>query len=195
MTMHEGSKMPMEAGRANNLNKAALGDLNALQLDEVQNEALALLGDPHAVVLDRIWARLGEAPQRGIFSNTEEGVIKGRPYGTMKDAVTQAAQDAGDTPANFSAKVWTGVREHIKANNELYGTPYKGSAMTGDSKSYVDHFDDLVKQKADHLGISVPEMEARLKGGKANLLSALLGTPVGFALFDQWRRGSRNEQI
>ena len=83
---------------------------------------------------------------------------------------------------------------HGNRRAELYGTPYKGSAMTGDSKSYVDHFDELVKQKADHLGISVPEMEARLKKGDANLLSALISTPVGFALFDQWRR-SQDGQI
>jgi hypothetical protein len=41
-----------------------------------------------------------------------------------------------------------------------------------------------VKQKADHLGTSVPEMEARLKKGDVNLLSGLISVPVGFALFD-----------
>ena len=84
--------------------------------------------------------------------------------------------------------------KHGNRRAELYGTPYKGSAMTGDSKSYVDHFDELVKQKADHLGISVPEMEARLKKGDTNLLSALLGTPVGLALFDQWRRSQQGQE-
>jgi hypothetical protein len=78
--------------------------------------------------------------------------------------------------------------EQIKNTNELYGTKFKGSAITGESKSYADQFEDLLGRKAAHLGISQPELEKRLAGGDANLLSWLLvTTPAAASAYQQWQ--------
>ena len=47
----------------------------------MREEALALTGDPNAVVLDRWWARLGEKIKDGIFTASREGVVEaGKQY-------------------------------------------------------------------------------------------------------------------
>ena len=51
----------------------------------------------------------------------------------------------------------------------------------------IDHF-NLIKDKANHLGISIKEMEARLKSGDANLMSTLLATPFGLAVWDSFQQ-------
>ena len=61
-----GKQIPLEQSRIANLNKAAAGNLDQLQRAKVREEAMAMSGDPNAVVLDRHWARLTEDPARGI---------------------------------------------------------------------------------------------------------------------------------
>jgi hypothetical protein len=179
MTRKEGVRIGMEQSRAANLQKSAAGDLDALRLDKVREEAKALMGDPGAVVLDRHWARLAEDPSQGVFTASKEGLITaGKDYAVLKDAITESAKAAGMAPRDYSAHVWTGIREHIKNNGDLYGQRFRGSAITGDSKSYADHFEHLIADKANHLGITVAEMEARLRRGDATLMSALLATPL-----------------
>lgn len=178
MSRNAGTQLGMETGRRANLQKSARGDLNALQRDKVREEANALMGDPDAAVLDRHWARLPEDPSRGIFTSTEEGVIDaGEDYAALKNEVMKAAQKAGRTTRDYSADVWTGIRERIKNTGELYGNKYQAGAIQGDSKSYSDIFNDLIERKAKHLKISVEEMKNRLKSGDAELLSTLIAIP------------------
>ncbi len=76
----------------------------------------------------------------------------------------------------------------IKNKSELFGIQYKRGSITGDSKSYADQFTDLVADKAKFLGITVKEMESRLRKGDANLLSILLATPLGMSLYQESRQ-------
>jgi hypothetical protein len=179
MTRQEGKKIGMEQSRAANLTKTSKGLLDQLRQDKVREEALAMMGDPGAVVLDRHWARLAENPKAGIFTAAQEGIIEpGKQYMTLKDVISEHAQRLGQEPRNFSADVWTGIREHIKNNSDLYGQKFRGSAITGDSKSYADHFEELIRDKAKHLGITQQEMEKRLRSGDATLMSSLLASPL-----------------
>lgn len=195
-----GMQMPMETGRAANLEKSARGAIDELQRAKVRSEAQALLGDPNAVVLDRHWARLSEDPARGIYAHPEEGVIEAKPlkkgqhdYDFMADQVRTAARSAKRDPRDYSADVWTGIRETIKNTDQLFGTPHKGSAITGESKSYADHLDDLILDKAKHLKITPAEMERRLSRGDAELLSTVLaGSPAIYGVYQRWQKGNQN---
>lgn len=188
MSRREGSKIGMETGRTANLLKSQDRRLNELMQDKVREEAMALMGDPNAVVLDRHWARISEDPNRGVFAAVSEGVIEpGKDYQALKNEVVKAAKIAGRNPRDYSADVWTGIRETIKNQSELFGQKYKGSAIRGESKSYADQFDDLIADKAKFMGISVQEMERRLRNGDATLLSLLLATPLGIAAYQEYQ--------
>jgi hypothetical protein len=196
MNRTEGVKIGMEEGRTKNLLKSEAGQLGDLEQNKVREEAAALMGDPNAVVLDRHWARLGENPSKGIFTATKEGVIPPKKqYETMKNAVQTAAKLAGRTPRDFSADVWTGIRERIKNTSELYGQKFQGSAITGDSKSYADVFEELIRDKAKHMGITVKEMEKRLKSGDATLLSLIAATPLLSSVFQSVLDDQPSNQI
>ena len=194
MTRKEGTQIGNETGRAANLRKSEKGQLNDLLQDKVREESMALMGDQSAVVLDRHWARLAEDPINGIFTAAQEGIIEpGKAYQILKSSVTKTAQEAGRSPRDFSADVWTGIRETIKNKSELFGQKYKGSAIGGESKSYADQFDDLIADKAKFLGITVKEMEDRLKKGDATLLSVMLFTPIGAAAYSEYQNKQRVE--
>lgn len=188
MSRKEGSKIGMESSRAANLRQAEKGNLAGLQKNKVREEAMALMGDPTAVVLDRHWARIAEDPSQGVFTASSEGIVEaGADYDALKAAVSKAAAAANRTPRDYSADVWTGIRETIKNKSELFGQKYKGSAIRGESKSYADQFDDLIADKAKFLGISVEEMERRLRNGDATLLSLMLLTPLGTEAYRQYQ--------
>lgn len=190
MTRQPGKQIGMETSRARNLERSSEGLLGELRQDKVREEAQAMMGDPNAAVFDRHWARLAEDPSRGIYTASSEGVVEpGKQYLTLKDSVAEAAARAGRSLRDYSADVWTGIREHIKNNSELFGQRFRGSAITGDSKSYADHFEDLIRDKAKHLGITVSEMEERLRKGDANLMSLVLGTPLGYAVYRSYVSG------
>lgn len=175
--------MPMEASRVSNLNLAEQGRYSELRRDKVQNEAMAMMGDPNAVVLDRHQARVSEKPSAGIFANTEEGKINPGPdYQLLKRQFEIAAQRAGRSPRDYSADVWTGIRETLRNKSELYGTKYQENAVRGESKSYADIYDDVVVDKARHMGITPAELERRLERGDVSLLSAMLAVPAIGAL-------------
>jgi hypothetical protein len=186
MTRQEGKKIGMETSRAANLRKSESALLSQLREDKVREEAQALMGDPNAVVLDRHWARLAENPAAGVYTAGKPGLVEpGKQYQALKDQISIAAQAANRSPRDYSADVWTGIREHIKANSDLFGQKFKGSAITGESKSYADHFEDLIRDKAKHLGISQEEMERRLSKGDATLMSALLASPLIYSVYQQ----------
>ena len=174
MSRKPGGKLGMEAGRRRNLAKSTMGQIDRLRSDKVRSEAQALSGDPDAMVFDRWWARLAEDPKRGVFTGSEEGKIpvasqSYNPYGRMEEEIGAYARSKGRSPRDFTADVWTGVREQAK-EGDLYGVPTNPGAVTGESKGYADIFTDLVNQKAKHLGISVDELKKRLRAGKEELL-------------------------
>jgi hypothetical protein len=193
MSRNPGKQLGMEATMAPNLRRASEGRLTELQADKVREEAMALMGDPEAVVLDRWWARIAEDPNRNIFTDVSEGVIKGDAYKQLKEQVSIAARRAGRDPRDYSADAWTGMRDTVQKHSEAYGVKYQGSAIQGESKSYADHFEDLLQEKADHLGISKAEMESRLRSGDATLLSTLLGAPLALIAFKQWQHDEQND--
>lgn len=190
-----GTQLGMEQSRQANLLKAARGDIDQLQRDKVREEAAAIMGDPAAFVGDRHWARIAEDPNRGIFTNAQEGVLSSKPragggsdYQSLKGEVGKGSETAGRDIRDFSADVWTGIRETIKNTNELFGTKFKPGSITGESKSYADHMEELIAQKAEKLGMSPGEMEARLGRGDDNLLSYLLAsTPALYEAYRQWQ--------
>ena len=143
----------MEQSRIANLEKAAAGNLEEMRRAKVREEAMAMSGDPNAVVLDRHWARITEDPSRGIYANATPGVIarycKRDRVNTISAKVMsdECRQGRWHDPRDYSADVWTGIRETIKNTNKLFGTPHKGSAITGESKSYQDIFQELLERR------------------------------------------------
>lgn len=196
MSLAPGRQLPLEQSRVANLQKASRGDIEALRLDKVRNEAQAMMGDPNAVVLDRHWARVAEKPSEGIYTGSQEGVISADPrvnrpsdYGLLKDQVTIAANAAGRPPRDFSADAWTGIRNTIQKTGQLFGEKFRGAAISGESKSYADHFEDLIRTKAQHMGMTAQELEKRLRGGDASLLGVMLGAPTIGAAYRYWAAG------
>jgi len=180
-----GKRMGLEAdpktgyltgARSNNLRASRAGDLEALSGPVVRGKSEAMQGKDVAV-MDRWWARLSEDIENNVFSGTEEGVIPDNMQPHLQAQIETAAKRNGETVAKYSADVWAGVREHVKKFGELNGQKYNAKSVQGESKSYYDIFDDLIVKKAKHLGISVKEMEKRLRNGDAELLSVMLGTP------------------
>jgi hypothetical protein len=193
-TRTEGVQIGMEAGRKNNLLAASEGRVDDLQSDKVRHEAKALLGDPDAAVFDRWWARIAEDAKKGVYTSTQEGAFERakktyNQYDELYKVVRSAAEEQGRTVRDFSADVWTGIRETVKNTDQLFGAKYKGSALTGESKGYADIFDDLVESKARFLGISVDKFKDRLSKGDAELLTLIIGAPLGAHAFAQMRAG------
>lgn len=182
MTMKEGSEMPLEHTFRANLEKSSRGDIEALRADKVRSEAKALMGDMGVGVFDRWWARLAEKPSKGIFTAKKEGSFeRAGAYKQLEDVVKRAAKAEGMNIRDYSARVWTGMREWVIENKELFGVKHSGKGIGGDSKGYAHIFDDLVDKKAEFLGISRQEMLDKLTKGDANLLSLVLSTGIGAA--------------
>ena len=180
-----GKRMGLEAdprqdylggGRSHNLEASNRGDLEALRGQVVRGKAAAMSGEKTAV-MDRWWARLSEDIDNNIFSGSQEGAIDDDLMPHLLEQIETAAKRNGEDVDKYSADVWAGVREHVKKFGELNGQQYDAAALGGESKSYYDIFDDLIAKKAKKLGISVKEMETRLRKGDANLLSMMLATP------------------
>ena len=186
----EGVQIGMEAGRVKNLTASQEGRIQDLSAEKVRNEALALLGDPDAAVFDRWWARLAEDAEKGVYTAAKDGTFESakktyNQYNDLLEVVRGAAKQEGRSARNYSADVWTGVRETVKETDALFGAKFQGSALTGESKGYADLFSDLIKSKADFLGISVGKFKSRLAKGDAELLTLLLGAPLGAHAFSQ----------
>lgn len=173
-----GNMMPMETGRKNNLLAASEGRIDDLSKEKVRNMGKALLGDPNAMVFDRHWANLSEKPVEGVYTGPEKGVFpSGKQYSDLETIVANQAKEAGLSPRDFSANVWTGYRNKAQQGNEVYGQKTAGAGIQGESKSIADTYLDLIKSKAQKLNIPYDEMLNKLKAGEMSLLSLL---PVGF---------------
>ena len=154
--------------------------------------AKGFLGHEDAAAFDRLWARLTEKPSAGILMSGERTPLPTpEQYHLMLDEIGTHAATQQRTLRDYAADVWTGIRETIKRENALYGAPYQGSAIPGESKSYAGHFEDLLAEKAAHLTrlegrtVTVPDLEQRLRTGNATLMAWLLATPVGAALYQR----------
>ena len=52
---------------------------------------------------------------------------------------------------------------------------------------------DLIRDKAKLMGISAQEMKSKLGSVDANLLSALLATPIGAAIYAKYQNGLESD--
>ena len=198
-----GTQMPMEATRAPNLRKVeAWGpggpdptdELTQLQKDKINDMFHALTGHDVSVI-DRRYAKLAEAPERGIYVDATKdkvpgtmGTTKVSPYALIQNAVIDAARRRNMPVADYSATVWEGIGDTIKRTGQLYGVKHPAHTIPDASLGFGGIFDAMVKEKAAAWGISVKEFERRLRRGDAELLGVILATPVGMAAFQQWQR-------
>jgi hypothetical protein len=207
-----GKKMPKEAGgRTPNLLKVQEGwraleggdprladqSFTDLNDDKVNDMFHALTGELVGV-FDRHWAKLAEAPERGILAETGANVLKGSKvsgkvgsYALIENAVRSAAKDAGVPLPVYSAQVWEGIRHTIRSGKPLFGTMYKAEAIPEIVGGFPGIFQKVVEQKAKLWGLTVPQFEAKLRSGDAELLGAILATPIGMAAWRQWQQGGQ----
>jgi len=183
-----GKMLGMEGGLIPNLERVSEGRPEQIRKDKVNDMFHALMGKDVGVY-DRHWAKLVEDPARGIYAETApnivEGAMDGAPelYAWIDNAVRDGAKRNGMPVSEYSARIWEGIRETIRSKGVLYGTKYRAEAIPEYGGGIDEIFSQLVKAKAKHLKLSVAEMERRLRGGDAELLSTLLATPSGFALY------------
>jgi hypothetical protein len=192
-----GTQMPMEQTRAPNLQRVAEGRMSELQEDKVNDMFHALTGEDVGVY-DRRYAKLAEDPSRGIYVDATKDKVPGvmggtgnvEPYALIENAVRTGAQRHNMPLGRFSAYVWEGIGDTIKRTGQLFGTTHPAHTIPTASQGFAGIFDDMVKEKAQAWGITVAEMEKRLRNGDAELLTALLATPVGLAAYRQWEQAN-----
>jgi hypothetical protein len=161
-----GAKIGLEATRVANLERSARGE--APQGPSIGAKYQALTGHD-VLVPDRWWGRLSEVPERGIFTNAQEGVIDQEQTDLISPNVRMAAEVAGyggKTPLrDFSAAVWTGAE----------GTP----------GTYQTLIEDDIKAKSAAFGVTPQEFKKRMGRGDAELMMWLLSVPGGAGLISQ----------
>jgi len=108
----------------------------------------------------------------------------------IENAVRDAAKEAGVDVSKYSAWVWEGIRETIRKHGKLFGQVHRADAVPATTTGFNEIFVKLANAKAKHLGISVPELYKRLRAGDAELLAALISTPIGAAAYARWRDAS-----
>jgi len=175
-------QMPMETVRVGALERAARGEKVAqFKIGDMQG---ALMGEPDPVTADTHHGKLGEDPTEGIYLSTVPGKITDEQYPIMKAVMQAHGRAKGQTPADYSAKVWSGIIETIKAEGGLYGTPYQLTAS--DATPLFTQFEQILGKVATHHGYPLDEFIARVRAGDANLMAALLSTGVGASLYAKW---------
>ena len=183
--LNAGRGLPNEATRVNNLERVASGDIGALRLDKVNAMARAQIGDPNAAVFDTHWAKIAEKPSADIYIDSKPNIVPaGESYQMLHTEVAKAAKARGRTPRDFSADVWTGIRDQLARTGEAFGVQF-GRRSGGESKGLADIFNDLIDEKAAKIGLTRKEMMFRLAQGDSNLLSWVISTPIGAIMFDQ----------
>lgn len=192
-----GAKFPNEGTYAPNATRVREGRPEKLQADKVNDMFHALIGKLVGVY-DRHWAKLAEAPERGIYTDSVPNRITGsmisgriEAYPVIENAVRDAAKRNGVDVAKYSAWVWEGIRDTIRKTGKLFWQEHRADAVPETTQGFNEIFEELMREKAKHLRITVPELELRLRRGDAELLTVLLATPVGAAAFAQWRGAGR----
>ena len=192
-----GTLMPMETTRAPNLERAARGEYDQLQRDKVNDMFHALTGEDVGVY-DRRYAKLAEDWERGIYVDATKDKVPGTmgttqvsPYALIENAVRTGATRHNMGLSRFSSYVWEGIGDTIKRTGQLYGMKHPSHTIPPASQGFAGIFDDMVAEKAKAWGLSVAEFEKRLRNGDAELLTAILSTPVGYAAYQQWERAAQ----
>ena len=192
--------MPAPNTWGNNADLIMAGRGIEIGQDKVNDMRRALLGDLDVAVVDRHYAKLAEDPvgagvnpKLGIYTSTAPNRIetsmktgKIENYPVIENRVRTGAERAGVPLAQYSAWVWEGIRDTIRKTGRLYGQPHRASAIPETTTGFNEVFEDLVKMKAQHLGLSVAELERRLRAGNAELLGAVLSTGAGAAAYQAW---------
>lgn len=193
-----GMKFPNEKFYAINANRVREGRYDELTQDKVNDMYHALMGEDVAV-LDRHWAKLGDDPASGVYTAVEKNVIqpsmstgKIDAYPVMYNAERDEALAAGVPISQHSAWVWEGIRKTIRETGKLFGQKHVASAVPDTTTGFNEIFEDLLRRKASHLGITVEKLESLLRSGDAELLGTILATPVGAAAYHQWKRAERD---
>jgi hypothetical protein len=195
-----GAAMPAPNTWENNADLIMAGRGSEIGQDKVNDMRRALLGDLDVAVIDRHYAKLAEDPvgagvnpKLGIYTSTVPNRIetsmktgKIENYPVIENEVRTAAERAGVPLAQYSAWVWEGIRDTIRKTGRLYGQPHRASAIPETTTGFNEVFEDLVKMKAQHLGLSVSELERRLRAGNAELLGAVLSTGAGATAYRAW---------
>jgi hypothetical protein len=176
-----------------------VGNIDDLRADKVNDMGHALMGEDVSVI-DRHYSKIAEDPSRGIYadaaSNVIPGAIDGDPelYAWIQNAVKDGAKRNGLTEKNYSATVWEGIRSTIKNTGELFGVKHRASAIPDSEGGFGDILVKLIQEKSQKLGITVAEMESRLRNGDASLLAAILSTPAGIKAYQAWSGQSPEAQ-
>jgi rubrerythrin len=199
-----GTQMPMEATRAPNLQRVEAAAhapteqeaqelYDKLQKDKVNDMFHALTG-VDVGVYDRRFAKLAEDWDKGIFVSPTKDKVPGTmgtksvsPYAQIENAVRTGAKSHNMPLGRFSAYVWEGIGDTIKRTGELYGMKHPAHTIPTTSQGFAGIFDQMVAEKAKAWGITVAEMEQRLRNGDAELLTGLLATPIGLAAYRRWQ--------
>jgi hypothetical protein len=183
--MEAGKMMPMETVRANNLELAMRKRGDLMNEDKVREEFKALTGDPNAQVLDTQLAKIGEVPESGVYLNATAGRVEGKAYQVMATQLRRIATKLGRQPRDFTAEVWTGIRETIRRTGELFGRKFK--RPVGESYGYDQILEREIAFTAKKLGVTPLEVERRIKAGHMSTLAALLSTGgVAAQAAQQW---------
>jgi hypothetical protein len=202
-----GTQMPIEQSRVQNLRRIAGGQLptvdpmraaaaatraEQLQLDKQNDMYYALLGYD-VPVMDRRWAKIAKDWPQGIYvAGTKDKVPPGigkaqvSNYALIENAVRTGAPRYGMPVSRFSAIVWEGIGETIKKTGQLFGMTHPAQSIPESSQGFAAIVDRMVAEKAKAWGITVAEMERRLRAGDAELLTALLSTLAGYAAYQLW---------
>lgn len=191
-----GTQMPMEQTRAPNLRRVERGEYDQLQKDKVNDMFHALTG-VDVGVYDRRYAKLAEDYKRGIYVDATKDKVPGSmgtgtvsPYALIENAVRTGAKRHGMPLGRFSAYVWEGIGDTIKKTGQLYGMKHPAHTIPDASQGFGGIFDAMIAEKAKAWGVTVAEFEKRLRNGDAELLMALLATPVGLAAYRQWEQAN-----
>jgi hypothetical protein len=184
-----GTRMPLEQSRAGNLGRAAAGNYAGLQEDKVNDMFHALTG-MDVGVYDRRYAKLVEDYEKGVYAGPTKDKLEGSmlsgkvgPYALIENAMRDAAKRHNMPLGTFTAAVWEGIGETIKRTGNLFGMKQQAHSIPEISRGFPGIFNQMVAEKAKAWGISVAEFEQRLRNGDAELLGAILATPVGLAAY------------
>ena len=191
-----GAAFPGENTWANNAELIMAGRGSEISQDKVNDMRRALLGDKDVAVIDRHYAKMAEKPEAGVFTSETANKVdtsmasgKRESYPTIENAVRTGARRAGVDLSQYSAWVWEGIRKTIRETGQLFGQTHRASAIPATTTGFNEIFEEIIPLKAKHLGISVSELERRLRSGDAELLGAVLSTGVGTAAYKEWVAG------
>lgn len=115
-------------------------------------------------------------------------------YEELYEVIKEIAMSRNQPVRTFTADVWTGIRETVKETDKLFGEVYKGSAVQGSSAPFHVQFEELIASKAKFVGVSVKEFEKRLRNGDAELLSLMVGAPLGAYFFQLMMDNNSRDQ-